>query len=212
MKKHLNILSLLAVALLLAACHDRETYADQKDRERDAINAFIVKRGINPITEAQFEKQGFETHLDRNEYVLFDATGVYMQIERAGCGEKLKDGETATVLCRFTEFNILGDSVQLSNENLFYSSIVDKMDVRDISGTFTASFDAASSLMYRAYGSASVPQGWLVPLSYINLGRPQSESDQVAKVHLIVPHTQGQYYATTNVYPCFYTITYERGR
>lgn len=207
-----RIVPFVAVLIAFMACHDSETYADQKDRERDAINAYIVKKGINPISEKQFEQQGYTTNLERNEYVLFDATGVYMQIVRKGCGEKLKDGEAATLLCRFTEYNILGDSVQLSNENLYYSGIVDKISVRNTSGTFTASFDTSSSLMARTYSSASVPQGWLVPLTYINIGRPQTADDEVAKVNIIVPHTQGQYYATQNVIPCAYEITYQRGR
>jgi len=207
-----RIVPFVAVLIAFMACHDSETYADQKDRERDAINAYIVKKGINPISENQFEQQGYTTNLERNEYVLFDATGVYMQIVRKGCGEKLKDGEAATLLCRFTEYNILGDSVQLSNENLYYSGIVDKISVRNTSGTFTASFDTGSSLMARTYSSASVPQGWLVPLTYINIGRPQTADDEVAKVNIIVPHTQGQYYATQNVIPCAYEITYQRGR
>lgn len=207
-----RIVPFVAVLIAFMACHDSETYADQKDRERDAINAYIVKKGINPISEKQFEQQGYTTDLERNEYVLFDATGVYMQIVRKGCGEKLKDGEAATLLCRFTEYNILGDSVQLSNENLYYSGIVDKISVRNTSGTFTASFDTGSSLMARTYSSASVPQGWLVPLTYINIGRPQTADDEVAKVNIIVPHTQGQYYATQNVIPCAYEITYQRGR
>jgi hypothetical protein len=207
-----RIVPFVAVLIAFMACHDSETYADQKDRERDAINAYIVKKGINPISEKQFEQQGYTTNLERNEYVLFDATGVYMQIVRKGCGEKLKDGEAATLLCRFTEYNILGDSVQLSNENLYYSGIVDKISVRNTSGTFTASFDTGSSLMARTYSSASVPQGWLVPLTYINIGRPQTADDEVAKVNIIVPHTQGQYYATQNVIPCAYEITYQRGR
>lgn len=207
-----RIVPFVAVLIAFMACHDSETYADQKDRERDAINAYIVKKGINPISEKQFEQQGYTTNLERNEYVLFDATGVYMQIVRKGCGEKLKDGEATTLLCRFTEYNILGDSVQLSNENLYYSGIVDKISVRNTSGTFTASFDTGSSLMARTYSSASVPQGWLVPLTYINIGRPQTADDEVAKVNIIVPHTQGQYYATQNVIPCAYEITYQRGR
>ena len=207
-----RIVPFVAVLIAFMACHDSETYADQKDRERDAINAYIVKKGINPISENQFEQQGYTTNLERNEYVLFDATGVYMQIVRKGCGEKLKDGEATTLLCRFTEYNILGDSVQLSNENLYYSGIVDKISVRNTSGTFTASFDTGSSLMARTYSSASVPQGWLVPLTYINIGRPQTADDEVAKVNIIVPHTQGQYYATQNVIPCAYEITYQRGR
>ena len=76
------------------------------------------------------------------------------------------------------------------------------------SGSYTASFE--SGVMYTAYGSASVPAGWLVPLSYIKVGRPQSATDQNAKVRLIVPHSQGHATASSNVAPYYYEITYQR--
>ena len=138
-----------------------------------------------------------------------------MQIVRNGCGEKIKDGETATVLCRFTEKNILTDSIQLSNDILQYNSIVDKMSVTNTSGAFTASFIYGESVMNWVYGSSSnttVPTGWLVPLPSIKVGRPVAITDEIAKVKLIVPHDMGQSYATSSVYPCYYIVTYERGR
>ena len=200
----------------LTSCDDDETYADQKDREREAINAYIVKNGIKVISEQEFHAKDSVTDVKKNEYVLFENTGVYMQIVRKGCGKKLKNGETSTILCRFDETNLLTDSLQLSNNNLYWSAIVDKMTVNNTSGTFTAWFDTSSSLMYTAYGKSygttAVLNGWLVPLTYINIGRPSEPGDQIAKVNLIVPHTQGQYYASANVYPCLYNITYERGR
>ncbi|MBR4601936.1 MAG: DUF4827 family protein, partial [Prevotella sp.] len=45
----------------------------------------------------------------------------------------------------------------------------------------------------------------------IKIGRPENSEDEIAKVNLIVPHTQGQSYASSEVIPFFYTITYERG-
>ena len=135
-----------------------------------------------------------------------------MQIVREGCGEKIKDGETTTVLCRFTERNILTDSLQLTNDVLSFSSIVDKMTVTNTSGTFTASFIKNQSVMAMFYGSTSVPSGWLVPFTYIKVGRQENADEEIAKVNLIVPHTQGHQYASSGVYPCYYTITYERGR
>ena len=42
---------------------------------------------------------------------------------------------------------------------------------------------------------------------YINIGRPLTDTDNVAQVKMIVPHTQGQAYAQQNVYPCFYRLT-----
>ena len=220
MRKSILFLLSMLVAFVsvgsLTSCDDDETYADQKDREREAINAYIVKNGIKVISEQEFQAKDSVTDVSKNEYVLFENTGVYMQIVRKGCGKKLKNGETSTILCRFDETNLLTDSLQLSNNNLYWSAIVDKMTVNNTSGTFTAWFDTSSSLMYTAYGKSygttAVPNGWLVPLTYINIGRPSEPGDQIAKVNLIVPHTQGQYYASANVYPCLYNITYERGR
>lgn len=211
MRKLSMLLLALVGAVVFTSCSDSETYADQKKKERSAINSYIAKNGIKVISEDEFFKDSL-TDTTKNEFVLFESSGVYMQIIRKGCGEKIKDGENATVLCRFTERNLLTDSLQLSNDIISYASLVDKMNVKRNSGTFTASFDASSSVMYSVYGSTSVPSGWLVPLAYIKLGRPASENDQIAKVRIIVPHTQGQKYAVQGVYPCLYDITYERGR
>ena len=211
MRKLSMLLLALVGAVVFTSCSDSETYADQKKKERSAINSYIAKNGIKVISEDEFFKDSL-TDTTKNEFVLFESSGVYMQIIRKGCGEKIKDGENATVLCRFTERNLLTDSLQLSNDIISYASLVDKMNVKRNSGTFTASFDASSSVMYSVYGSTSVPSGWLVPLAYIKLGRPASEHDQIAKVRIIVPPTQGQQYAVQGVYPCLYDITYERGR
>ena len=211
MRKLSMLLLALVGAVVFTSCSDSETYADQKKKERSAINSYIAKNGIKVISEDEFFKDSL-TDTTKNEFVLFESSGVYMQIIRKGCGEKIKDGENATVLCRFTERNLMTDSLQLSNDIISYASLVDKMNVKRNSGTFTASFDASSSVMYSVYGSTSVPSGWLVPLAYIKLGRPASENDQIAKVRIIVPHTQGQQYAVQGVYHCLYDITYERGR
>lgn len=213
MKKQLNliIMTLLAV-VTLASCSDSVTYADLKKKERNAINRYISNQKIQKISEAKFEEQGFTTDTTKNEYVLFESNGVYMQIVRKGEGASLKPGETASVLCRFKEYNILeGDSALQLTNILQYNWQVDKMTVKNTSGTFTASFISGESLMYNRYSSQAVPSGWLVPLSYINLGRiPKGE--EIAKVRLIVPHTQGQSDALKNVYPCLYEITYALGR
>lgn len=204
---------ILAFAALLTAisCSDSETYADQKKKERSAINAYIADSAVTVLSESEFTAKGEVTDVSKNEFVLFESSGVYMQIIRKGCGEKIKKGETATVLCRFLERNLLNapDSIQLSNYNVSY--LVDKMMVKNTSGTFTASFDTSSSMMYLSYGSQAVPSGWLVPLSYVNVGRPTSEDEEIAKVKLIVPHSQGQSYASQYVYPCLYEITFQRG-
>ena len=198
--------------VILASCDDTETYAEQRDRENSAISQFIRDSSITVITESEFRENGYKTDVSNNEYVLLQNSGVYMQIVREGCGEPIQDGETTTVLCRFTERNILTDSIQLTNDILAFASIPEKMSVTNTNGSFTASFLTESSLMYTFYGSTSVPTGWLVPFPYIKVGRQTSPEEEIAKVNLIVPSTQGHQYASSGVYPCFYTITYQRGR
>ena len=77
----------------------------------------------------------------------------------------------------------------------------------NLPASFTASF--TSGVMYTFYGG-SVPAGWLVPLSYVKVGRPQSFEEECAKVRLIVPHTQGHATASSNVTPYYYVITFQR--
>ncbi len=212
MKKIVFFIAMLLAIEFIASCNNGETYADQKKKENSAISKFIRDSNITVITESDFEAQNYTTDLSKNEFVLMKTSGVYMQIVREGCGEKIKNGETATVLCRFTEFNIMEDTLQLTNNILYFAAVVDKMNVVNNSGTFTGSFIEGESVMVAAYGSTSVPTGWLVPFTYIKVGRPESADEEIAKVNLIVPHDQGQIYATSSVYPCYYTITYERGR
>jgi len=212
--RKLGFLCLMLIGLMMvASCNDEETYADQKKRERSAINKYIADSAVTVISEDEFLKDT-TTDVKKNEWVLFESSGVYMQIVHRGSGKPLAYGESATVLCRFTERNLLTDSIQLSNVLVpSLSQMPDKISVTNNSGTFRGSFDK-SSLMYRVYGNGSttVPQGWLVPLTFINLGRYVNADDEVAKVRLIVPHDMGQTYATASVYPCLYDITYQRGR
>lgn len=212
MKKLFSIAFVFVLATgTFVSCDDTETYADMLKKEKAAISAYISENNVKVISEETFAAQGYTTNVDENEYVLFDSNGLYLQIIREGCGEKIQDGETTDVLCRFTEYNLLGDSIQLSNDVLYYSSIPEKMTVENNSGTFTGSFDTSNSLMYTAYSSASVPSGWLYPLTYLNIGRPIDDDDETAKIKVIVPAAQGQYYASISVYPCLYTLTFQRG-
>lgn len=216
MKKIYIAVLLASLFIGLASCNDSLTYADQKKMEVSAINRYLADSMVNVISEAQFIDNGFKTDVEKNEFVLFESSGVYMQIIRQGGGEKLKSGETATVLCRFTEWNLKTDSITLTNTILYYASIVDKMTVKNTLGSFSASFDANSSLMYSTYGysnsqNTAVPSGWLVPFSYINLGR-EMKGEESAKVKLIIPHSEGHLYASQNVTPYLYEIIYQRGR
>ena len=213
MKKILYFM--IALAAVLSSCNDYETYGDKKEKERNAIAKFISDSSIVVISEDQFNQQNYTTNLTRNEFVKLDKSGVYMQIVREGCGTILQDGESAKLVCRFSEFSILDDTLTVCNNNanlaVYGKSVVGMPDIIQVSrssGSYTASFE--SGVMYTAYGSASVPAGWLVPLSYVKVGRPQSPTDQTAKVRLIVPHSQGHATASSNVAPYYYEITYQR--
>ena len=130
MRKFSLLLLALVGIMLFTACSNDETYADQKKKERSAINSYIANQKIKVITEDEFFAQDSTTDVSKNEFVLFESSGVYMQIVRKGCGEIIKDKENVSVLCRFTERNLLTDSIQLSNDVLAYSSLVDKMNVK----------------------------------------------------------------------------------
>ena len=211
MKKTTILLTLLIAIIGLDSCSDNDTYADKLKREGVAINSFITKHGINVISEEQFASQDSTTDITKNQFVYFTNTGVYLQIMNKGCGTKIKKGEITTVLCRFTERNLLSDTIQLTNNSVYTSGIVDKMIVANTSGSFTASFYRNSSMMVRRYKTTAVPAGWLVPLPYVNIGRQKTESDSLAHVRIIVPSAQGQASASRNTYPCYYDITYQRG-
>lgn len=208
MSKTKIIMLALGVCFLLSACNKTETYAELKDKERSAINQFIIDKGIKVISETDFKANGEVTNVENNEFVLFGSNGVYMQIVRKGCGEKIKSGESVNVICRFLERNVMADTLQLTNNSLYFASMPDVMQVSNTSGTYSASF--ARGAMYSVYGP-SVPTGWLVPFPYINVGRPVNENDEIAKVKLIVPAEAGQQKASQYVYPCYYEITFERG-
>ena len=209
MKKLLLIM--IAAIAILASCNDYETYGDQKEKERNAISKFIADSSITVISEDAFVQQGCKTNLTRNEFVKLDKSGVYMQIVRQGCGTKLQDGETAYLVCRCREFDMMEDTVRVITNVSYAAACPDIMRVSCTSGTFTASFTKSVAYnMYFYYNSAAVPAGWLVPLTYVNVGSPENETDEIAKVRLIVPHTQGHMSATQNVTPFYYELTYQR--
>ena len=204
----------------LASCNNYETYADMKEKEQDAISRFISREGIQVIDEVTFQNQGETTDVEKNQFVRMSRTGVYMQIVRKGCGQPLGNKESANLLCRFMEQNIKTDSILVRNDQKFNvystamgmtidaSQYVDKMYVTRNGTTITALFVEGMMQMY--HSSTSVPGGWLVPLNYINVGRPGKDGDEISKVRLIVPHSQGTADASASVYPCYYEITYKR--
>ena len=210
--KKLTYLFLFIVGVsLFSASHDQQTYADQKNRERAAINKYLTDSAVNVISEEQFAAQNYTTDVSKNQFVLFQSNGLYLQIVRKGSGQPIKEGEHLRLLCRFTERNLLTDSLQLSNVIYpLYARYVETMDISNKSGTMTGSFDKTSSLMYTFYGTTTVPTGWMAPLRYLNIGRWDKPDSEIAKVRIIVPHDIGQSRAVSAVYPCLYDITYQR--
>ena len=107
MKKLFFSLFLLTGALSWQSCSRYETYADQVESERNAISNYITKKNIKVISENEFVANGETTDTAKNEYVLFESSGVYMQIVHKGVGKKIEKGERMNVTCRFSERNLL---------------------------------------------------------------------------------------------------------
>ena len=206
MRKLLFALAALCCISTFVACNDYETYGEKKDKERDAISQFISDSSIVVISEAQFHAQGDSTDVSKNEFVYLNNNGVYMQIVHKGCGEPIPDNKSTTLIMRFYELNIM-DNTQVTNENSPYDP--DFIIVSRSGSTYTASY-TTNSLMYQTYSSASVSSGVMAPFPYVNVGRPRSADDQIAKVRLIVPHSQGHSVASSYVYPYYYEISFQK--
>ena len=199
MKKTILLTLLTIFTVGLCSCDDYETYAEQKEKERAHIQDFIKEQGISVISKETFEAQGDSTSVEKNEFVLFEDKGVYMQIVRKGEGKMMQDGDRGVFMVRYLEYNIAEADTISGN---LYATIPDKFTCERKGDTFSAFF--TYGYMYGIYGSA-VPKGWLLPLSSITPGRP---NDKAAKVRLIVPHGEGTSTAAQYVYPSYYEITY----
>lgn len=237
MKKILLVVFAFAALFSMVACDDTETYADQRNRERDSINAFLRNEQITVITEKQFNER-FESGAvltdtvpvskgGKNEYVLFESNGVYMQVLEQGCGDYIQQGKSEEVLVRFDEYNIntrakiCDDALTCSNNYIGASFNPDNIRITNTSGTFTGVFTKpASSIFCRTYNyssytgsySGTVPSGWLVPFTWVKIGRGNGEGEKIAHVRLLVPHTYGSTTASGSVYACLYDMTLQKGR
>lgn len=231
MKNFLFAMIAFAAVFSFAACNDSETYKDMRDRELDSISSFLRKENIKVISEDEFTRRWndnqrlTDTAKNNNEWVLFNSNGIYMQVIDQGCGDYVKKGETADVLVRFDEYNLSyaaemsNKCLTLSNNVPAYSYYVDKMSVTNTSGTFTGSFvNPKASLMALTYNSSytgissTVPSGWLIPFSWVKIGRPKTDDDRIAHVRLLVPHSYGTTSASGSVQACVYDMTLQKGR
>ena len=217
--KKLNLLFVLSMLALVMfnSCNDGKTYAEYKKDEANAINKYIVENNIKVLTEKEFFDQDSLTK--DNEYVLFEETGIYMNIVQPGIGKEiLKDGNY-TFNSRFVEVAIqdrkdmfsAGDTLLMNMHcNKFPDMLIDpeEFKVTISKDSYMGSFsNMARSKMYSAYQTTAVPSGWLFPLRFIKPTRTTSAA-KVARVRLILPHSQGTSFAQQKVYPCYYEITY----
>ena len=211
MKKLSILLTMVfGLGLFFQSCNNGKTYAEMKEEEREAIKRFIELNDIKVIDEAQFAEQDSTTDVSANEYVLFEETGVYMQVVERGNGEPLGEGRHE-ILVRYVEERIKqdgdSDTISLNTLSNLYAHpdefVLTKQD-KSYSATFTT-----LGAMYNAHTSAYVPSGWLMALNYLKVGR---EISGRSKIKLILPHSQGTSTATAEVFPCFYEITYQLSR
>ncbi len=201
---------LLGLGWVFQACNDGKTYAEMKEEEREAIQRFIEVNDIKVISEDQFAEQDSLTNLDKNEYVLFEESGIYMQVIERGNGKVLEDGRHE-ILARYLEEQInmdgTSDTLTLNTISSAFPHpdefMLTKMD-NELTATFTY-----GGAMYNSYNSLAVPAGWLLPFNYIKAGR---EISGRAKIKLIVPHSKGTSSASQRVRACFYEITYQLSR
>ena len=227
MKK--QIFYLLFISCVLQGCNKGITYADQKENEKNDIQSWIVKHDYKIISEEQFYKQDSLTN--ENEFVLLKESGVYMNIIQRGKGKRILDDGRYTIISRYLEialsgienFFVTGDTLsgnmKLRNYPVFgpenwglpqYMAQPDNYILTIDKNNYKASFKENSMMAY-VYKTASVPSGWLIPLRFLKPASsiPTLPSEDIARVKLIVPHSQGSEQAMKYVYPCLYEITYQ---
>jgi len=225
-----GIAALFLAALFLSSCDDGKTYAELRDDEIDAIESWISTHDYQIISESDFYAQ--DTMTAENQFVLFEESGIYMNIIEKGKGESVLPDGSYAILSRYFEIAMqerdemfyLGDTLTGNMNLLNYPGYIvdsswslptymlhpEEYKVT-INGTSYSAAFTSSYIMYPIYGTTSVPTGWLLPLHYIKPSRTAS-SDDVARVRLLIPHAEGTANAVKYVYPCYYEITYSLGK
>lgn len=199
------VFGLVVVSSFLSSCKDDEmTYAEQKEREAQQVRAWLDSHDIDVITLSEFLKDTItsnpETGPDtsRNEYVLFEDNGVYMQIVRRGEGRTIESDNTWYFNARYVEVYVgSGDTLTM---NLF-QQVPDVFYVKRSGGSYSGSYQGGG-IMARTYGN-TLPSAWLMTMPFIKPGVLNGDG---AKVRIIAPHNQGTQTAASSVYPTFYEI------
>lgn len=210
--KKLGILLVILCGLGFAfqACDNHKTYAELKEEERDAIRRFIEVRDIKVIDEDQFFEQDTMTNVDLNEYVLFEESGVYMQVIERGGGTLLEDGRHE-ILVRYEEEEIIEDGTTdtLSlNTWINYYPHPDEFVLTKSGKSFSGTLNTGGA-MYGTHGSTSAPSAWMLVFDYIKPGRKFTDRSHI---RLIVPHSEGTITASQRVTPVYYDIKYQLAR
>ena len=157
MKKSFFMTLLALCAVAFCSCEDYETYAEQKEKEKRHINDFIREQGIKVIDRETFFANDSTTDVEKNEFVLFEDKGVYMQIVRKGEGRMMEEGERGVFLTRYIEYNIAsGDTI---SGNL-YASIPDKFTCERDGDTFSASFTQGLHPLLQQVHASHVLHHW----------------------------------------------------
>ena len=162
------LMMVLGLGLAFQSCNNGKTYAEMKEDEREAIQRFLELNNIKVIDEDQFAEQDSMTNVAANEFVLFDESGVYMQVVERGNGQLLEDGRHE-FLVRYVEEQIVEDgttdTLSLNTlSNLFPHP--DEFILTKEKNSLSASFSNGGA-MSEAHSSAYVPSGWLLPLNYL---------------------------------------------
>ena len=213
------VIVMSSMAVALQSCNNGKTYAEMKEEEADAIDEFISKNNFQVIDENTF-LNAQDTTTSENQFVLFKESGIYMNIVYRGDGEILKDG-SYELMARHVEVMLqdrtgdlgvgVGDTLTCSMfPNMSYpEELKVTKSGETISGSFLTYVKGVS--MWYKYNSAAIPNGWLAPLPYLKPGRTTVDA-KLARVKLILPHSEGTSTASQNVYPCYYEISYQLGR
>lgn len=81
MRKLAYFMMLVIGVVTIISCNDDETYADQKERERNAIAKFVSDSAIHVISEEEFANKGYTTDVSKNEPPSYVAQQTIRQTE-----------------------------------------------------------------------------------------------------------------------------------
>ena len=163
----------IVVCSCLQSCDNGKTYAEMKEDEADAIHAWILSHNYQIISERDFYNQ--DTVTNENQFVLFEESGVYMNIMCKGPngenGEVLKEG-SHEILSRFVEVAVqsrdelefsVGDTLLWNMGNTGNSTLElfpEEYKLTISSSSYSAAFQTSREYsMASIYGTTSVPSG-----------------------------------------------------